>query len=233
MKKYNGDIKITSSNYKEWNKKLKGVEHITGSLTVYSQTKLDAPALTSIRGSLYLNSQAKLDAPALTSIGGFLIVYSQTKLDAPALTSVGGFLTVYSQTKLDAPALTSVGGFLTVYSPVTLDALTSVGGSLSIYSQAKLEALKSVGGKPFTTKDIQWYWHIHHKILVEMLTEPLQNRIDYIKKNKPSHEVALRLKFIKKVQGVLPKTQEGILALHKKECGCKFKMSIFDKKESK
>ena len=172
MKKYNGNIEITSSNYKEWNKKLKGVEHIIGSLTLYSQVKLDAPALT------------------------------------------------------------SVGGFLTVYSPVTLDALTSVGGSLSIYSQAKLEALKSVGGKPFTTKDIQWYWHIHHKILVEMLTEPLQNRIDYIKKNKPSHEVALRLKFIKKVQGVLPKTQEGILALHKKECGCKFKMSIFDKKEN-
>ena len=34
----------------------------------------------------------------------------------------------------------------------------------------------------------KWYWHIHHEQLAEILTEPIQtiqNRIDYIKANKP------------------------------------------------
>ena len=50
-----------------------------------------------------------------------------------------------------------------------------------------------------------FYWHIHHEVLVEPLTEPLKNRIDYIKKNKPQEEVAVRLKLLKPVVGRLPK----------------------------
>lgn len=38
----------------------------------------------------------------------------------------------------------------------------------------------------------QWYWHIHHETLAEPLTEPLQNRIDYIKANKTNTEVRLK-----------------------------------------
>ena len=30
----------------------------------------------------------------------------------------------------------------------------------------------------------KWYWHVHHDILVEPLTEPIENRIAFIKKNK-------------------------------------------------
>ena len=68
-------------------------------------------------------------------------------------------------------------------------------------------------------KRLKMYWHLHHEILVENLTEPLKNRIAYIKKEKPKEEAALRLKLLKKVKAkVFPKTQEGWEKLHKKEC---------------
>jgi hypothetical protein len=130
-----------------------------------------------------------------------------------------------------------------------------------------------------------FYWHLHHNVLVEALTEPLKNRIDYIKKHKPKDEISLRLKRIKRVKGKLPiqfveaykawheadkaldeaykawdeadtawdETDTAyveadkaldeadkacveaykvclpqLFKLHKKECGCKFKVSIFD-----
>jgi len=51
---------------------------------------------------------------------------------------------------------------------------------------------------------LKYYFHIHHEILVEALTEPLKNRIKYIKENKPKDEIELRLKLIKPVKGKLP-----------------------------
>jgi hypothetical protein len=53
-------------------------------------------------------------------------------------------------------------------------------------------------------KYYKFYWHIHHDILVELLTEPLENRVKYIKENKPKNEVGLRLKLLKPVKGKLP-----------------------------
>jgi len=50
----------------------------------------------------------------------------------------------------------------------------------------------------------EFYWHIHHDKLVEPLTEPIENRIKYIKKEKPENERELRLKLLKKVKGKLP-----------------------------
>ncbi|MCK9578814.1 hypothetical protein M0R01_05025, partial [bacterium] len=99
----------------------------------------------SVGGSLSIYSQAKLEAPNLKSVGGSLSIYSQAKLDS--LKSVGGDLSINSQAKLEAPNLKSVGGSLSINSQAKLDSLKSVGGYLSIYSQAKLEApnLKSVG----------------------------------------------------------------------------------------
>jgi len=47
------------------------------------------------------------------------------------------------------------------------------------------------------------YWHIHHKILLE-LADNIQERIDYIKANKPEHEVSERLRWITPVKGRLP-----------------------------
>lgn len=43
------------------------------------------------------------------------------------------------------------------------------------------------------------YWHIHHTTLAEALTEPLQNRIDFIERNKPKNQVAWRLHSINRV----------------------------------
>ena len=50
----------------------------------------------------------------------------------------------------------------------------------------------------------KFYWHIHHDILLEPLTEPLKNRIEYIKNNKFKNEIELRLKLLKPVKGKLP-----------------------------
>ena len=52
---------------------------------------------------------------------------------------------------------------------------------------------------------VTFAWHIHHDVLVEELTEPIENRIEYIKKFKPKNEVKLRLKLLKVVKGELPK----------------------------
>ena len=48
-------------------------------------------------------------------------------------------------------------------------------------------------------------WHVHHNVLIELLTEPIENRIKYIKKFKPKNEIELRLKLLKVVRGKLPK----------------------------
>jgi len=62
-------------------------------------------------------------------------------------------------------------------------------------------------------KKLKWYFHIHHKVLVEPLTEPIENRIKFIKENKPKEEIKLRLKLMKPVKGKLP--QELIEAWQK------------------
>ena len=54
-------------------------------------------------------------------------------------------------------------------------------------------------------KKADWVWHCHHHVLCEPLTEPLKNRVRYIKENKPENEIKLRLKLIKPVKGKLPK----------------------------
>ena len=85
-------------------------------------------------------------------------------------------------------------------------------------------------------------WHIHHDVLVEPLREPIKNRIEYIKRNKPKNEVDLRLRLLKVVKGKLPdgydkaleaygkaweayfnankESRKEVEMLHKKECGC-------------
>lgn len=55
------------------------------------------------------------------------------------------------------------------------------------------------------------YWHIHHDILFEFATEPIQNSIDYINNCKPMNEVPIRLKLLKPVKGKLPEEVERAL----------------------
>ena len=48
------------------------------------------------------------------------------------------------------------------------------------------------------------YWHIHHEVLLEFATEPIENRIEYIKSYKPKDEVETRLRLLKPVRGAFP-----------------------------
>jgi hypothetical protein len=46
----------------------------------------------------------------------------------------------------------------------------------------------------------KWYWHIHHRALVERLIEPLQNRIDYIKQHESAERTETHLRVLKPVR---------------------------------
>ena len=61
-----------------------------------------------------------------------------------------------------------------------------------------------------------WMWHLHHKVLAEPLTEPLQNRLDYIRTAKPASEVATRLRLISPVAGLLPEPLVKARAVYEK-----------------
>ena len=67
------------------------------------------------------------------------------------------------------------------------------------------------------------YWHIHHKLILEFATEPIENRIEYIRESKPRSEIALRLKLLKPVKGKLP------AALHKAEAVLDKVLVAYDK----
>ena len=49
-------------------------------------------------------------------------------------------------------------------------------------------------------------WLLHHELLLEWLTEPVENRIAYILSEKPKREQARRLRELRPVKGPLPKT---------------------------
>jgi hypothetical protein len=49
-----------------------------------------------------------------------------------------------------------------------------------------------------------WCWLIHHKVLLEMSTEPLARRVDFIRKHKRQPEIPTRLKWMRPVKGELP-----------------------------
>ncbi len=50
----------------------------------------------------------------------------------------------------------------------------------------------------------QFYWHVHHDILLEPLTDSVENRIAYILASKPVKEHKVRLRLLKPVVGPLP-----------------------------
>lgn len=47
-------------------------------------------------------------------------------------------------------------------------------------------------------------WHMYHNSLLSVVIEPIENRIKYIKENKPESEVSIRLRLLKPVKGKLP-----------------------------
>lgn len=61
QKIYAGNVEITLSNFIKWETKLKGIEHISGYLSINAQAKLDAPALKSVGGYLYINANIDIN----------------------------------------------------------------------------------------------------------------------------------------------------------------------------
>lgn len=51
----------------------------------------------------------------------------------------------------------------------------------------------------------EWYWLIHHEVLLEALSEPIENRRDFVRRFKEKHEVPTRLKWMVPVKGKIPK----------------------------
>ena len=191
---YDGNVKITESNANEWEGKLKGIQHITGDLSINSNASLKADALKSVGGGLYIYSNASLNADALKSVGGGLYIYSNASLNA--LKSVGGGLYIYSNASLNADALKSVGGGLSIYSNASLnaDALKSVGGGLSIYSKIdeKLERQLWENNQTYYINNIQFDKKLFTAIRLGQLsaqqvfaiTNTEQRRVAYEKMDK-------------------------------------------------
>ena len=50
-----------------------------------------------------------------------------------------------------------------------------------------------------------YYWHVHHDIFCEEATEPIENRIQFIKNHKPEKQIETRLKLLRIV-----KNQEAV-----------------------
>ncbi len=109
--------------------------------------------------------------------------------------------------------------------------LSSANLSYANLRYADLSSANLSYAKNITDDYIDFWWHLHHEILYELLTEPLRARINYIKKEKPENEIELRLKLIKPVLGDIPTSQKGWEKLHKIECGCGWDgKTIFTKK---
>jgi len=50
----------------------------------------------------------------------------------------------------------------------------------------------------------KWCWHVHHEALCEVLTEPIEVRLEYVRTSKPPHEVPIRERLMKLVVEPLP-----------------------------
>jgi hypothetical protein len=48
------------------------------------------------------------------------------------------------------------------------------------------------------------WWCIHHEVILEPLTEPIENRVRFIRERKAAHEVETRLRAMRPVKGPLP-----------------------------
>lgn len=70
----------------------------------------------------------------------------------------------------------------------------------------------------------EWAWHVHHTQLVETLSEYAQERVDYIKRDKPKNQIKTRLRWFRRVKDqkeaqrcYFENDYWGLLKLHKKE----------------
>ena len=71
-----------------------------------------------------------------------------------------------------------------------------------------------------TTFTPELYWLLHHGRLLEWTTEPVESRIEYIKTQKPTNEIATRLRWLRPVKnpGKLPLRVLEACADYNKAC---------------
>jgi len=73
------------------------------------------------------------------------------------------------------------------------------------YSKLRSECLARFEGHDYIpTGPPVFAWHIHHGTLIELLFEPIANRVDYIIEDKPECEVETRLEWLRPLKGSLP-----------------------------
>jgi hypothetical protein len=96
---------------------------------------------------------------------------------------------------------------------------------MKIEAEVSGEVILGKVEKPNPIPPTKYYWHIHHKQLFELMTEPIENRINYIKENKPQSQVELRLRLLHEVKdekalkkAMTTNNHALIEELHKKEC---------------
>ena len=83
MKTYDGDVKITVDNQKEWEERLKGIQKITGSVAVSGSAKAEFPLLAEVGGYVDVYGSAKAEFPLLAEVGGYVDVYGSAKAEFP------------------------------------------------------------------------------------------------------------------------------------------------------
>ena len=54
----------------------------------------------------------------------------------------------------------------------------------------------------------EMFWHLHHEVLLELATEPIENRVEYIRTEKPGREIETRLRLLRPVKGKLSAARE-------------------------
>ena len=135
MKKtYEGDVKITKENHKEWEKKLEYIKIISGSVYISENATFQAPKLTEVSGYVDISENATFQAPKLTEVSGYVDIRENATFQAPKLTEVSGSVYISENATFQAPKLTEVSGSVYIRENATFQApkLTEVSGSVYI-----------------------------------------------------------------------------------------------------
>lgn len=132
---------------------------------------------------------------------------------------------VKSRASLDGASLDGASLDRAKLDEASLVRASLVGASLDGASlvRASLDGTSLDRARLIGASGLKLAWHVHHEKLWEVLTEPIENRIAYIKSDKPNSEQATRLRLLKPIIGPMPEkiTVTAMEALHKKECaGC-------------
>ena len=78
------------------------------------------------------------------------------------------------------------------------------------YAELRARVLARFEGSDYDPEGpLVFAWLVHHKQLVEVLDEPIVNRVDYILAHKPSREIETRLEWLRPVKSQLPEYIEA------------------------